>query len=360
MTSASSLAFPGSRTLATWWRHLAPFRPQGLWVGYLFLHRLEAAACWLEPQTLDPLLVVMLEALVLEQKRGILPADLLYDRLHQRLGLDVPIVRRLAHSLAQRQLLASQIPASGPGLSWVVTDDGQAALRTKTVWARRWRRGTFPFVERLGSNGQRLAPPHYLKILDGPSSSWIVHDQATFTAGWLHACIEQTSEWKRIFGFPLGVAAFAALPGAEALVPWDHVVLDRTERLLIAFLQGPKPEEELIGFGVRPEGWVLSTAEPILQLPAAACSVLWQPPESQPLADWQNAWLMWCQTRNVPLALGHDCALTLVDKRLRIAAPERLIHYLQAARSDVFRGESWLCAGEGYVRQAARLEVVAR
>ena len=42
MNAVTSLPFPNARTLAGWWRLLAPQRPLALWVGYLFLHRVEA------------------------------------------------------------------------------------------------------------------------------------------------------------------------------------------------------------------------------------------------------------------------------------------------------------------------------
>ncbi len=42
MTAAAALAFPGGRTLAGWWRQLAPWQPRNLWVGHLLLHRVEA------------------------------------------------------------------------------------------------------------------------------------------------------------------------------------------------------------------------------------------------------------------------------------------------------------------------------
>src|SRR5450755_2918913 len=107
MPSASSLAFRGSRTLAIWWRQLAPFEPQALGVGYLFLHRLDAPATWLQRQTLDPLLVLILQAFALEQQDASAPSEVSLSKLHQRLRLDFPILRSLVHALAALQLVAS-------------------------------------------------------------------------------------------------------------------------------------------------------------------------------------------------------------------------------------------------------------
>src|SRR5207253_1673721 len=125
----------------TWWRQLAPFKPQGLCVGYLFVHRLEALAGWLEPRPVDPLLLLVLEALDLEQRDGSLPADLAIRRLHVRLNLDMPVARRLLHSLADLELLERPTVLAGFKHAWEFTDQGRQALQTKKLWSRQWRRG---------------------------------------------------------------------------------------------------------------------------------------------------------------------------------------------------------------------------
>ena len=43
MSAAPWPAWPTSRVLAGWWPQLAPYRPSGLWVLHLLLHRIEAA-----------------------------------------------------------------------------------------------------------------------------------------------------------------------------------------------------------------------------------------------------------------------------------------------------------------------------
>src|SRR5262249_35580821 len=42
MMVSSSLAYPGSRSLAGWWRQLAPLHPRAVWLAHLLLHRVEA------------------------------------------------------------------------------------------------------------------------------------------------------------------------------------------------------------------------------------------------------------------------------------------------------------------------------
>jgi hypothetical protein len=356
MTSASSLAFPGSRTLATWWRQLDVYKPQSLCAGYLFVHRLEAPAIWRQQQPLDPFLLLVLEALSLEQKDAA-PQDRACRRLSRRLHLDVPILRHALHSLAALELIGS--PAAAPETAWRLTDPGQDALRDKRAWARIQKRGTFSFVERLDPTGQRRAAPHYLKIAAGPASPWHVEPAAAFDAAWLRACQDQAPEWKDAFGWPAELVAFdPAAPPSETAPRPDQVVLDRTERLLVVLLQGSNPADELLGFGVRAEGWLLHAAEPIFRLPTAARSLF--PEASASLDVWQQAWRSWCQSRSFPAVDVKECTLSLVEERLRVEAPEHLIRALQAGKGDFAKTETWLLAGDGYLRHAARLEIVAR
>ena len=314
MTSASSLAFPGSRTLATWWQQLAPFRPQAFCVGYFFVHRLEAPAGWLQAQPLEPLLLLALVAFHLEQQGKALPTESFYGRLRRRLGLDMPVIRGLAHALRELNMLGREAPAAASEPTCLVTEQGREALRTGKVWSRQWLRGTFPFLERMGPTGQRLAPPHYLNIADSPAAPWHVEEAAVIDVACLGACLEQSPTWKTTFGFPLDVVAFPEPPTRGATVAEDQVIIDRPERLLAVFLEGG--EHELLGFGVRPEGWLLDAAKPIVRLPNAAMSAL-DLTRSAATPTWKQAWQSWCQPRSLPRADVDDCSLALIEDSCR-------------------------------------------
>ena len=67
MDRASSLIYPGSRTLAGWWRQLAPLQPKAIAMGYGFLHRIEAAVNVVTQEPIDPLVHLVLQALALEK-----------------------------------------------------------------------------------------------------------------------------------------------------------------------------------------------------------------------------------------------------------------------------------------------------
>ena len=94
MERAASLAFPGSRTLAGWWRQLQPLQPQALGVGYAHIHRVEAQVRLRRCRRIDPLSLLLLQALSLEghqlagvQQRLQLPTPLLHG-LYQKLADD--------------------------------------------------------------------------------------------------------------------------------------------------------------------------------------------------------------------------------------------------------------------------------
>ena len=67
MDRASSLIFPGGRTLAGWWRQLSPWQPAGLWIAYGFVHHVEATVQVRSEQPIDSLAHLVLQALHLEE-----------------------------------------------------------------------------------------------------------------------------------------------------------------------------------------------------------------------------------------------------------------------------------------------------
>src|SRR5207249_2985812 len=118
MNAVSSLIFPSGRTLAGWWRLLAPQRPLALWVGYLFLHRLEALVSLHLPGPVDFLTRSLLHALSLEA-----PALALLPRLQARLHLEPALLRRLLAVLVGEGLVAQPAEAS-----WQLTPAGRKTL----------------------------------------------------------------------------------------------------------------------------------------------------------------------------------------------------------------------------------------
>src|SRR5947209_6815734 len=115
MTAGPALTFPGSRTVAGWWRQLAACQPRALWVGHLLLHRVEALVRVARPRRPERLTLLVLQALHLGDGQ---PLEGLNARLHlgrQVLGRVLAALR--AHGLAH-------VDAHG---MWRATDAGLGA-----------------------------------------------------------------------------------------------------------------------------------------------------------------------------------------------------------------------------------------
>jgi hypothetical protein len=342
MERASSLTFPGGRALAGWWRQLQPYRPQALWAGYLFLHRVEALVAREQHRPADRLERLALQAVALE------PAGATSEHLQQRLALPLPAIRRLLDALA-----AGQLVQSGPA-GWGLTERGRQLLHEGIQRTLLRERAVFPFVERLGPQGERQAPPHFFPAREAASADWQAENGTRFDPALLRACVAQPEDWKRRFDFPTEVHALVEPHAGD----WQPVLVDRTERPLVALAccAAGAGADRLQGFAGEVNGWRLD-AEPMLDLPAETCALL---PELCPRPtdeDWRQAWLSWCRQRNLPAHEAEHSRLRRMDHRLEVEAPPRLVERLRLAKSDIFRDDAWVLAGDGYLRQAARLHL---
>src|SRR5262245_16749652 len=175
MDRASSLIFPGSKTLAGWWRQLAPYQPQALWVAYAFVHRIDAPVSVLVDRPVEPLPLLLLEALALERSGGNHQAGVPLADLETRLRLPGPMIQRLLLSVEQAGLV-SRLDLS----AWQTTDAGHKALERKHAPVQVRERRAFAFVERLGAGGVPAASPHFLAIAECVHSSWQVDEALRF------------------------------------------------------------------------------------------------------------------------------------------------------------------------------------
>ncbi len=167
MIGASSLAFPGSKTLASWWRQLAPWQPLAFWVGHLFVHRVEALVGSVQSQPLDPFGLFLLKALALEgaaaaeEAAGGGPpaatavlAPVALERLDARLALGSSFLLQALRHLAADGL----VETDGRG-QWLATPLGREALGQGHFGRYRHDRRLFPFVERINAAGQPPRSP---------------------------------------------------------------------------------------------------------------------------------------------------------------------------------------------------------
>jgi hypothetical protein len=328
MDRASSLIFPGSRTIAGWWRQLQAHQPKALWIGYAFLHRIEAP-------------IQVLRAIRLEQAVAPQPVEL--AALESRLRLPTPMTRRVLIGMQETGLLTCAADA------WTLTERGESALAHQSYPERVHERRIFPFLERVDASGQRIAPAQFLPIAECVGVNWAVDDTHRFDIACLKECIAQPAAWKQSAGFPLDVEALATETTAAA--DWQQVVVDRPERTMLTLIQ--TATRELLGFAVKVDGWVLHDRAPALR---GATTEHWQDLAPAPQATaLQDAWRDWCRQQKLPASEVDSCMLTHESPRLEVTAPPRLVQRLQAAKSDLFRGDAWLLVGDGFVRTATQL-----
>jgi hypothetical protein len=359
MTAGSPLlVFPGGRVVAGWWRQLAPARPRALWVGHFLLHRVEALVEVTRPAGLARFDRLLLRALTLAPNQTVPDLD-------ARLHLGEQVLGRLLHGLR-----AEGLAEAGAGGGWAPTDLARRALEQGHYPRTGSERHVFHFVDPPGESVGRSQAPPLLPLRLAAEAPWPAPEGWSFDPGWLDACLRQPEGWKREHGFPVearrvlgleetnGAPVPAPHPG-EADPGWRRVILDRPEHLsaLVGLVAEEGQGEQLLGFGVRPDGWVLQAA------PAFTVGRDWrdlfpQLEEAVPLEAWRQAWRVWCQPRGLPAADVEACALERHDYRLRILAPRRLVERLRAARSDALKGEAWLLAGTGGLRSLALVELV--
>jgi hypothetical protein len=340
MDRASSLIFPGSKTLAGWWRQLQACQPQAFWVGYGYVHRIEAPVNVLRTQPVELFTHLMLQALALERADS---ADV--AGLQKRLGLPAAVVQRLLFGMESDGFVARSA-----AMGWRISDLGADALRSQHYHRPAQERRVFPFLESLDSSGQRLGPPRYVPLGECVATPWQVDDPHRFDVACLRTAIEQPRETADGSVFP---AEVQSLVNSAATEPWQQVIVDRPERVLLLLV---KSAAELLGFAVKIDGWTLCDQAPALRLPTAAIA-----PElalSVSTEVWQEAWRNWCRERQLPLNEVEACTIQYRAPRLEVLPPPRLLQRLQAAKSDLFKGDAWLLVGDGYVRQAAQLTVI--
>ncbi len=360
MTDAPSLAFPGSRKLAGWWRQLTPFQPRALWVGYLLLHHVEALVRLAQPCPLEPLARFLLRALVLEGADPARPdtPEALLGRLEATLHLGRGLLRQALRGLEAEGLIHATQAAP-----WEPTDRGRQALERGDYPRDRHERRTFWFLDPPAGDEGRGRPPRFLAVHNSTGIPWPPAETAGFDVRALEACVRQPPEWKQSHGFPAEVQEVLLLtpePETNVPPPWRRVVIDRPEQVTAALvLTGTAPAgPRLVGLAVNPDGWVLHSAAPLFTLGADWAETLPELAEEPSLDVWRQALVAWLGPRTLPPADAAALTLERQGERLRVRTPPGVTERLRASRGEIFKGEAWLLAGTGRLRPAARLEIV--
>jgi hypothetical protein len=329
------VAQPGGRSLLSWWRELAGRDPRRLWFGHLLLHRVEALAEVARPSALDTFQQGLLRAL---SRPG--QAEAL--RLERQL---------LAQVL--RELEGRGLVRLGPGAEgeMELTEAGRSALAESERLETTRERRVFVFVERPAG------APVYLPLAGWPGAPLSGVEGWGFDPEVLRGCAGRPPEWKGRRQFPADVVNVIA---GEAPADWREVMVDRAEQLTLLLVEVPPAPggPSLLGLPVRTEGWVLSPETPALALdehwPEALTGLVTEPTAE----EWRQAWQAWCAPRGLPPGEVAECNLEASGHTLLVRAPAKLVDRLRQARSDAVKGEAWLLAGSGRVRQAALVELV--
>jgi hypothetical protein len=363
--TVAPLAIPSSRVLTGWWRQLAPLRPLGLWIGHLLLHRVEALVSLQQSLRTDRLTRLLLQALTLHRPFPSTATNHPLRGLADFLHLSPPML-----SQALRQLETEGLIQADEAAGWVLTPVGQAAFEQGDYVRTSHERRVFHFVQGEAP-GQA---PQFLNLSNAACSPWPDVTDWTFHAGLLEACVRRPREWKERHGFPtevqevIGLDQSAGKQGGGSGVrnrgslnaAWRRVILDQPGRLPAALVLVPTESggEQLVGYAVRLDGWVLQAAQPVFNLGSDWRDVFPDLAEETPAEQWHPAWRAWCQPRGVPGPDIDKCTFQRHQCRLVVTAPTRLVQRLRSAKSDVFKGEAWLLADRGRIRPAAVVELV--
>jgi hypothetical protein len=349
MTAAPALAFPASKALAGWWRHLAPYKPSSIWIAHLVLHRVEAPVIAQQPSPVDSLGLFVLKAV------AVTPGATA-STIAELLDLPAGFVRQVLNNLA-----ADHLVYENPDSSWAATASGAEAIEHGIYTRAEFQRRPFYFVET-----EQAAPPQYLHLLNHPAmTDWHAHDAWRFDVNVLHNCLAEPVQWKTQRRFPDDVLRVAALVCAETSRPaaradWQSIILDQPRHLLALLMTVGQHSnaQELLGFAIQQESLALKHDTPAFQLSAPWQQVFPALAQDPSLDQWRQAWHDWCRPRGLLLPEGENCPLERRGFKLRATLSNHLISKLRDIHSEVLHGDTWLLAGSGRTRAAATVQIV--
>jgi hypothetical protein len=372
MTAARPLPFPPGRILAEWRRQLTWQEPCTLWIGYLRLQRVEALTRIARESLLDAVQRSVFRVLALMPARPTAGATSAEARgtdlrtLHQWLGLDSALLRRLLAQAANEGLVAvSELSEPEEQCRWRLTSAGYHALETGEYSAPSHERRVFHFLSTAGS-----PPRHEFVNLVAPDLAAAPNDlksaeeaKTAPNADLLATWIEQPLKWKQERCFPVEIVEIVTPTQAQAeavmvkpLLPaWQRVMVIRPVQGLFLFVN---EVERLRTFAIKPEGWRIQ-ANP-------ACLVLhdgdWQTlvpaiAEEPAIETWRAAWIAWGQAHSLPESDVRSAEVVSKGFHLRVRVGKRLADRLRVSRSDAITGDAWVWAGDGPIRAVRVLEI---
>jgi hypothetical protein len=344
MVDVSALVFPASGVLAGWQRQLAARQPQALWVGHLFVLRVEALVQIATQQPLDRGAALILQAVGLSEAAS---NDQALAKLRDRLHFPEAMLRHELRNLESDGLVDADRIA--------LTAAGRQALAGGSYARPQLQRRSFTFLERWDAEGGRVTPPQYVPAESVTAAPW--QAAPPWDDAWLRECIAKPVAWKNACGFPQDVRALAdAAPDTIPL--WQRVTVLRPEKLIASIAVVPQGgTTHLLAFAVRTSG-NLPSLTPFLQLGEEGRAQLPELAPDPTAEDVQTAWLLWCQGHGITSPLAESCPCQVNGLELKVQVPAVLLHELRGGRCEL-TGQEWLLLGGGAVRRAVQLHVAS-
>ncbi|MCS7046565.1 MAG: hypothetical protein NZO58_09440, partial [Gemmataceae bacterium] len=287
MLDVAALEFPTSAVVAGWWRQLAPWHCDSLWVGHLFWRRIETLVQIETVRKLEPFLHLILQSLTLPGAPSGREAP---QTLARQLRFPEAILRQALRTLENDGLYDVAVGA--------ITEAGRQALAQGCYRQRHWQRRTLTLLERWTDPDPSATEPIWLPIDAATATNWPAPawDDTALRRG-----LNQSEDAKRRTGFPLDVVALA--DAAPPDIPsWQRITLVRPEKTLAVLTLGRHAAgERVLAFAARTLGPLPSTT-PCLQ---ANGSFRRLAPELMPEttdADVRSAFVAWCRQNHCPAA----------------------------------------------------------
>jgi hypothetical protein len=316
-----------------WWRDLSALQPHRLWFAHLLLHRVEVLVEIVVSSPAAELGQALLGLLARSKAAVDLPS--LAGELRTDTGLLTVLVMDLERSGLIRHV----------NHGWQIAAPVESAEAPPSNQANNRReRRSFSFVAET--------PPLYLPLAPPAASPLAAPAGWSFDLAVLKSCVNQSAEWKEAHGFPREVIRI--LRPTATPEDWRSVALARAEQALLVLAERGE-RGEVLGFPVRADGWTLGR-DVMLTLPGGV-AVLAPLLRDIDAEAWKQSWQVWCHQRNLPAGDAESCQVEPVGHRLVVRAPARLLDRLRGARSDALKGEAWLLAGSGMVREIARIDL---
>jgi hypothetical protein len=334
--TVSSPSLPSSRELADLWPHFHPWQPHALWLGQLLLHRVEAPVIVQEKVPLDPLALLLLATVPAQR-------EVSWSELRSSLGVPEGMLRTLLAVLTRQGCVGESNPQH-----WRLTEMGARSRDSKEVIVPKRQRRTFHFCD-----GTQNGLPAFVRwhsgalqvLVPAPKTHW------HFSPAALRQCLQATDSWKTAHHFPAEVSGFDSWEetNGAAVSDSDRVILHHVIRLPLAVVSG----RHCLGFVLSLPSWHLQPAPPLFHVGSLneAAGFIGADLSPPVMSHWAEAWDLVRRPLGLPQGEVLQYEATEQGPRVVIRLPTASVR-----KKPLPTGDTWLLAGNGPFRCAARVE----